>query len=234
MCGAPGSIRKRRTPWVAVVDARPADPQVVAGAQVWGRYCALCHGPKAMGYVADNAPSLVTTTFLETASDDFLHAGIARGRPGTAMAGYGKAVGGPLDDIRIGQLIAFIRSVEKDTGCSRPPCHYARVWIAKADGTDAHELIPGVATQQELMGWTTDGSSVLYADAGGIFLVDPAGGQPQHVDTGCAPIKNTTPLSCQRDSQVSFSRDGRHISPVTPYERPAPMPAHLPFGVLDE
>jgi cytochrome c oxidase cbb3-type subunit 3 len=96
---------------VAIADAAaPTDPQVVAGAQVWGRYCALCHGPQAMGYVADNAPSLVTTTFLATASDDFLRAGIARGRPGTAMAGYGKAVGGPLDDTRVDQLIAFIRN----------------------------------------------------------------------------------------------------------------------------
>src|SRR5262245_34946668 len=88
-----------------IVDAAPVDPQVAAGQQIWGRYCALCHGPKAMGYLADNAPSLVTTTFLETASDEFLRAGIARGRPGTAMAGYGRAVGGPLDDIRVGQLI---------------------------------------------------------------------------------------------------------------------------------
>jgi cytochrome c oxidase cbb3-type subunit 3/ubiquinol-cytochrome c reductase cytochrome c subunit len=94
----------------AIVDAAPVDPQVAAGQQIWGRYCALCHGPTAMGYAADNAPSLVTSTFLETASDEFLRAGIVRGRPGTAMAGYGKAVGGPLDDIRVGQLIAFIRA----------------------------------------------------------------------------------------------------------------------------
>jgi cytochrome c oxidase cbb3-type subunit 3 len=105
---APAPIRDAAP--VAIADAASTDPQVIAGLAVWGKYCALCHGPKARGYVADNAPSLVSSTFLATASDSFLHAGIARGRPGTAMAGYGKAVGGPLDDVQIAQLIAFIRN----------------------------------------------------------------------------------------------------------------------------
>ena len=88
----------------------PVDPQAAAGAAVWGKYCALCHGAKAEGYVADNAPSLVSPTFLATASDDFLRAGIARGRPGTAMAGYARRVGGPLEDAQIDQVIAFLRN----------------------------------------------------------------------------------------------------------------------------
>jgi mono/diheme cytochrome c family protein/rhodanese-related sulfurtransferase len=95
---------------VASVDAASTDPEVVAGTALWGKYCALCHGPKATGYAADNAPSLVTETFLATASDDYLRAGIGRGRPGTAMAGYSRSVGGPLDDGEIGQLIAFLRN----------------------------------------------------------------------------------------------------------------------------
>jgi len=91
-------------------DAAPTDPRVIAGAAVWGKYCALCHGPQARGYLADHAPSLVTSTFLATASDDFLRAGIGRGRPGTSMAGYARAVGGPLDDAHIDLLIAFLRN----------------------------------------------------------------------------------------------------------------------------
>jgi mono/diheme cytochrome c family protein/rhodanese-related sulfurtransferase len=97
------------TPVVAPV-ATPVDPQVAAGAAVWGKYCALCHGAKAEGYLADNAPSLVNPTFLATASDEFLRAGIGRGRPGTAMAGYARRVGGPLEDAQIDQLIAFLRN----------------------------------------------------------------------------------------------------------------------------
>jgi mono/diheme cytochrome c family protein/rhodanese-related sulfurtransferase len=90
--------------------AAPVDPQVAAGTAVWGTYCALCHGARAEGYVADNAPSLVNPTFLATATDEFLRAGIARGRPGTAMAGYARRLGGPLDDAQIDQLIAFLRN----------------------------------------------------------------------------------------------------------------------------
>jgi rhodanese-related sulfurtransferase/mono/diheme cytochrome c family protein len=59
--------------------------------------------------VADHAPSLVTPTFLESASDDFLRRAIASGRPGTSMGAYGKVLGGPLDDVAIGRLVAFLR-----------------------------------------------------------------------------------------------------------------------------
>ena len=46
--------------------------------------------PAANGYVADNAPSLRTATFLASATDAFLAAAITRGRPGTAMGAYGR------------------------------------------------------------------------------------------------------------------------------------------------
>jgi len=91
-------------------EPRSNDPQVVAGAALWGKYCALCHGARAEGYAADHAPSLISETFLATASDDFLAIGIGRGRPGTAMAGYARAAGGPLSETEVAQLIAFIRN----------------------------------------------------------------------------------------------------------------------------
>ncbi|MGA1129695.1 MAG: hypothetical protein ACO3XN_06480, partial [Chthoniobacterales bacterium] len=61
------------------------------------------------GYAADNAPSLVTRTFLETASDAFLRDAIGRGRPGTAMAGFAAEVGGPLSAPELEALIRYIR-----------------------------------------------------------------------------------------------------------------------------
>ena len=33
---------------------------------------------------------------------------------------------------------------------------------------------------------------------------------------------------------LDSSREGKAVTPVTKYERPAAMPAHLPFGTLDE
>lgn len=88
----------------------PTDPRVSEGARAYARYCALCHGNDAKGYAADHAPSLVSPTFLASASDDFLVRSIRGGRPGTAMAGYGRDRGGPLSDTEMAALIAFIRA----------------------------------------------------------------------------------------------------------------------------
>jgi cytochrome c oxidase cbb3-type subunit III len=71
--------------------------------------CAPCHGKDLKGYAADNAPSLITSTFLESATDDFLTRSIVTGRPGTSMAAYGKNLGGPLDDAAVKRLVAFLR-----------------------------------------------------------------------------------------------------------------------------
>lgn len=87
-----------------------AASRATAGAELYGKYCALCHGPEAKGYAADNAPSLVSQTFLESATDAFIANGIRMGRPGTAMAAYGKARGGPLDEVDIRAIVTFLRA----------------------------------------------------------------------------------------------------------------------------
>jgi mono/diheme cytochrome c family protein/rhodanese-related sulfurtransferase len=71
--------------------------------------CRQCHGADAKGYAADHAPSLINPTFLESASDDFLRRSILGGRPGTSMAAYGKARGGPLDDAAVDRLVHWLR-----------------------------------------------------------------------------------------------------------------------------
>lgn len=88
----------------------PPSADAIAGEKLFGKYCALCHGPDARGYAADNAPSLVTDTFLRSATDDFIAMGITLGRPGTPMAPYGARYGGPLSDEQIRQIVAFVRS----------------------------------------------------------------------------------------------------------------------------
>ncbi len=87
------------------------DPGVgrLAGKPMYLALCAPCHGAEGQGYAADHAPSLVSPTFLESASVDFLRRGIVAGRPGTSMAAYGKASGGPLDDAAVDRLIGFLR-----------------------------------------------------------------------------------------------------------------------------
>ncbi len=86
------------------------DPALAEGARDFAKYCALCHGKDATGYAADNAPSLVSPTFLESASDELIAAGTRMGRPGTAMAAYGRVRGGPLDEGQIQNIVRFLRS----------------------------------------------------------------------------------------------------------------------------
>jgi mono/diheme cytochrome c family protein/rhodanese-related sulfurtransferase len=83
---------------------------VQTGAALYQRYCELCHGKDATGYAADNAPSLVTRTFLESADDAFLTRSIRAGRPSTAMGAYGRDRGGPLDSSAIAAIVAFLRT----------------------------------------------------------------------------------------------------------------------------
>ena len=87
-----------------------ADPAKLAGVQLYTTFCAHCHGADGKGYKADNAPSLVNKTFLESADDDYIKRSIAAGRPGTSMAGYSAKVGGPLDDAALDRLVGWIRS----------------------------------------------------------------------------------------------------------------------------
>jgi cytochrome c oxidase cbb3-type subunit III len=83
---------------------------VALGQSLYDRYCRLCHAADGSGYAADNAPSLVSKTFLESATDTFIAHGIRVGRPNTAMGAYGKERGGPLDEPSIAAIVAFLRA----------------------------------------------------------------------------------------------------------------------------
>ena len=102
-----GEIAPELSP--AAAAAKVVDDRFEAGAAAFTKYCALCHGAEATGYAADHAPSLVSTTFLASASDEYIARGIREGRPGTAMAPYGKLRGGPLDEDEVTAIIAFLR-----------------------------------------------------------------------------------------------------------------------------
>jgi len=97
-------------------DAMPApdatgtpEARRTAGAALYGKYCALCHGKDAKGYVADHAPSLVSDTFLASATNSFLARAIRNGRPGTAMGAYGASRRGPLSEDQIAAIIDYLR-----------------------------------------------------------------------------------------------------------------------------
>jgi mono/diheme cytochrome c family protein/rhodanese-related sulfurtransferase len=91
--------------------APPVDQEAAGrGRALYATYCALCHGAGGEGYVADNAPALANTDFLDAASDEYLRVAIEDGRTGTPMSAWTSARGGPLNDGDIRDIIAFMRS----------------------------------------------------------------------------------------------------------------------------
>lgn len=88
---------------------KSAAPEHSEGRDLYLRYCALCHAKDGTGYAADNAPSLVSRTFLESADDAFIASGIRLGRSRTAMGAYGKSRGGPLEERQIDAIVRFLR-----------------------------------------------------------------------------------------------------------------------------
>jgi mono/diheme cytochrome c family protein/rhodanese-related sulfurtransferase len=90
--------------------APAAGPDLISAQASYLRLCAPCHADDGTGYRADHAPSLVSSTFLESATDEFLRRSIIFGRPGSSMAAYGKALGGPLDDAAVTGLVAWLRA----------------------------------------------------------------------------------------------------------------------------
>ena len=95
------------------------------GPRLYADTCALCHGARGEGYVADNATALANPAFLATASDDFLYRSIARGRPGTTMSAWDVPHGGPHGDGALRALVGVLRgwqrtpSVDVPTGTFR-------------------------------------------------------------------------------------------------------------------
>jgi mono/diheme cytochrome c family protein/rhodanese-related sulfurtransferase len=92
---------------------RPKDVLDSASAQyaadLYTKYCALCHGADREGYAADNAPSLRSHSLLTTSKGtNFMRYTIQYGRANTAMAGYLKRQGGPLEYIEIELLMQWL------------------------------------------------------------------------------------------------------------------------------
>src|SRR3954467_2023620 len=69
-----GGAKPPSQPAAAVSSPAAPSPLVQQGAGAYPKTRPPCHGEFASGYVADNAPSLRSPTFLTTASADFLRA----------------------------------------------------------------------------------------------------------------------------------------------------------------
>lgn len=98
---------------------------MVNAKELYTKYCTLCHGDNREGYAADNAPSLRSKSLLATSrNNNFMRYTIQFGRANTAMAGYLKNQGGPMEYIEIELLLEWLyqmAEVEKPIDVSREP-----------------------------------------------------------------------------------------------------------------
>jgi len=88
------------------------------GAQLYARYCALCHGDNREGYAADDSPSLISPELMGAASGGYLWNAVSYGRPGTPMAAFADSQGGPLSH---GAQHALMDWLIEESGVERKP-----------------------------------------------------------------------------------------------------------------
>ncbi|HEY4242038.1 MAG TPA: c-type cytochrome [Kofleriaceae bacterium] len=108
--------------------AKPPPPlPPVDGKGLYTKLCAVCHAADGKGDAADHAPSLVTTTFLESASNSFILSSILNGRAGTSMGAYAKTIGGPLESREAEGIVAYLRTLNPTTTATlkQPPRGHA-------------------------------------------------------------------------------------------------------------
>jgi cbb3-type cytochrome c oxidase subunit III len=109
-------LRFEKTPHTSTI-AR-ADPNqkhpgdAGPGKDLFGQYCAACHGENANGYAEGGpGPAIGNAGFLAAASDDFIYQTVKHGRRGTAMLPFSGSRGlANLSDDEISNIIAFLRS----------------------------------------------------------------------------------------------------------------------------
>ena len=80
------------------------------GRQIFAASCAQCHGNNAAG--GGSAPTLNSSQFLKSTTNDQIHALVAGGVPGTEMPPWSLAFGGTLTDEQIVQITTYLRSLE--------------------------------------------------------------------------------------------------------------------------
>lgn len=87
----------------APLEEVPVSGDVRRGSEVYGAYCAACHGAKGEG---GTGTALANPVFLATASDAFVRHTVMNGRTGTPMMGFRDV----LSSTDIDAVVAFVRS----------------------------------------------------------------------------------------------------------------------------
>ncbi|MBX3276225.1 MAG: c-type cytochrome [Sandaracinaceae bacterium] len=173
------------------------------GEGLYRTHCALCHGRDGEGYQADEAPMLANQEWLRSASDEFITAAIANGRPGTPMSAWSRAHGGPLSDVQILAIRTYLRSWLRfpranvdDTRVEGDPArghilyavHCSRCHGARGEGVDAVAL-----ANPALLATASDGFlqyAILHGRSGTRMLAFRDQLEPQQIDDVVAYVRS--------------------------------------------
>ena len=99
--------------WVAC-SPTPSAISPPRSSDLYGEYCALCHGNSGEGNRADHAQALNNQDLLASATDEYLRAAIELGRPGTTMSAWSQRLGGPLSDADVRALVGRLRAWQRE------------------------------------------------------------------------------------------------------------------------
>ncbi len=109
----------------------------------------------------------------------------------------------------VGLVAYMVHEPIKD--CQRPLrslCFVDSAWVVNADGTGAHRL-PQESIRQ-VLGWTSDGSRLMYSDNGNLAMTDATGSTTQIV-----PNRPWCPAQIKRtDCEIALVEGGAASSPV--------------------
>jgi len=89
--------------------AQDLSSAVSQGRTLFGTYCSACHGKEGEG---EDGPPLNDKRFLNDTGDQTIFSVISSGVPGSEMPAWNQALGGPLTDQQVTQLVSFIRNWE--------------------------------------------------------------------------------------------------------------------------
>lgn len=158
---------------------QPADSPIEAG-NVGKFGCGGCHGNKGQGgqttyslsdpfnpsapprQVRWNAPRL--DTVLLTYTEDQVRSVLVYGRPNTPMPPWGVAGGGPMNDQQIEDLIAYLKSIQKDP-------EEVKEASMEAYGTDGAKIFEGECARCHTKGWSYNEPEVPGGGAFGPSLL---------------------------------------------------------------
>jgi mono/diheme cytochrome c family protein len=87
----------------------PGQADAAIGAPLYQRHCTTCHGIQGQGV---DAPPLRNSQYVQTGGDQSVFATVAEGRLGTEMPAWLRANGGPLIDVQISSVVAYLRTLQ--------------------------------------------------------------------------------------------------------------------------